>query len=466
MAAKTPHKKLPSPPQARTGGADGTCAHAVYSPLRDLIVVNAGAQLKQILSQQHLQAFGRLKHVRKKHRTTALKGQGKAAAEALVDWLEKRGVDTAVLRAAIEGRKDTEPGSVVTRYLAHAERQIEKVRADPVHHLMALEAKAKCLEFARRWDEAIGVLGDIIRIEDEDLCDPVEAARTRTRAAKAHIEMSTPESYLTAEKLLNDGLDRLSNFDGAHRTRLELLLTLGHVYLRLRRPEECQRILENDCAPLLAVLRGNSNSRDFPALRADYAVRLGVALKVQKELTKARAQLVHGALTRARLANFLGTAHAVRHLGGLYASCPEWVEAGDSFRRSLWFYLAAMSVFREEGDLKNEARTHCNCGNVLSLMLSARSELTDQSQVQALQHFANNLHGAFDGEEKELVVEIRKKYSSPHSSGGPFKFVQPYRRAAAAHYRACIELEGGLGFDGQAKEARKRLEHLESDAVR
>lgn len=350
----------------------------------------------------------------------------------------------------------------IADYLDHIQAEIGKVRSDPILHRLALAAKAWCLEFEQRWSDLITTLQEIIRIEETQLHDPVEAARTRTRAAEACIEEDKNESLALAKTLLFEGLKGIAKNDNVRRTKLELLLSLAHVHLHLGEHTLCEKLLTRDCRPLLEDLRMRPNEGCYPALVADYDVRLGVALKVLgKDLQTARMHLIAGALRRAKLKHFAGTAHAIRHLGDLYEKTLDWIDGPRALRRALWFYLAEIAVFQNRNPMK-EARAHLHCAKVLRSMAAANHESTEQAQREALISFGKAISSEFEGDEAELVAEIQNHYASPHSTQ---EFAQPYRKAALAHYRECIVLVEKCGGTNHTAWAKEQIAAMESEAA-
>jgi hypothetical protein len=365
---------------------------------------------------------------------------------------------------------------IVARYLRHIGDRIEKVRSDPILHRRALTAKARCLEFECRWEDLVTELREIIRIEETLLKDPVEAARTRARAAEAYIEDDKDTSLASAKALLLAGIKGIEKNSNVWRTRLELLLSLARVHLHLGEYAECQKLLTRQCQPLLSKLRAGANAECFPELAANYEVRMGVALKGQcREMTKrgelnraiameeARARLIAGALLRAKLKHFTGAAHAIRHLGGIYALSDWGLEPAKGLPRALWFYRAAMAVFHKHGDKTNEVRTHFNCGKTSWRMWKKISGLSESQQTEALKVFGHVIAQEFEGAEAELVTEIQSS-SSPHAAGGEHPFARPYRTAAIAHYEAYVKAKEGYPETKYIKEAKQHLAELTGTA--
>ena len=372
-------------------------------------------------------------------------------------------------------RDDTE---IVQRYLAHIEQRLDLVRSDPILHRQALAARARCLEFECDWDALVTELLEIVRIEEDLLKDPVEAARTRARMAEALIEQGGDEALAQAKANLVKGLRAIEGNDKIWRTRLELLLALAHVHLQLGEYKEGHDVLANQCREFLRQLRAGKNAGCFLELAASYDVRMGVVLKGQcrefgkdgriteamsteysNDMREARARLVAGALIRAKLRHLTGTARAIRHLGGIYA-LPDWgLEPAEGLPRALWYYRAAMAVFRKQGDEGNETRTHFNCGKVSWLMWKAIADLTDQQQTSMLKAFGQNLGQQFEGDEAELVSHIQSM-CAPHTAGGDFPFAQPFRAAAIAHYEAYLEARKGEPATSYVREATLHLAEL------
>jgi hypothetical protein len=369
---------------------------------------------------------------------------------------------------------------IVARYLRHIEEKIEKVRSDPILHRRALVAKARCLEFERRWEDLVSELYEIIRIEETLLKDPVEAARTRARTAEAYIEDGKDTSLASAKELLLTGIKGIEKNSRVWRTRLELLLSLAHVHLHLGEYAECQRLLTKQCKSLLAKLRAGANAACFPELAASYEVRMGVALKGEcremgkrgeletekgrkkytKDMKEARSRLIAGALLRAKLKHLIGTAHAIRHLGGIYALSDWGLAPAIGLPRALWFYRAAMAVFQNHGDKTNEVRTHFNCGKVSWRMWKKIAGLSKSQQTEALKDFGVAIGQENEGEEAVLVAEIQSSYASPHAASGEHPFARPYCTAAIAHYEAYLKAKAGQPETKYIKEARQHLAEL------
>ncbi|MDB6173793.1 MAG: hypothetical protein JWL59_3104 [Chthoniobacteraceae bacterium] len=364
-----------------------------------------------------------------------------------------------------DGRLEMESNAVGS-YLSYIEKRIREVMHDALKLRCALEAKAHCFELESRWLEAIPVLREIITIEEDRLFDPVEGARTRARAAQAYIKDWKRESCESAKTLLIGGLERIERLKTVRRTKVELLLTLAHAHIGLDEHQIC-RVILTKCEPLLTELRLQQAGDSYIALGADYDVRMGVALKrLETDMEFSHRHLTSGALARAKIQNRRGTAHAIRHLGGLYAdSSPKWVDRRSALKRSLWFYLAAWDIFQSHGEEGQTSRTHRNCGNVLKYLWEESLSMTAAQQKAELATFFGEIGSSLQDDEKgalkSLYVEIGK-ISAIQSITGKFAYTQSFAIGALAHYRRSLELKERLGITRDVDEITKDIALIES----
>ncbi len=355
----------------------------------------------------------------------------------------------------------------VSSYLSHVETRIRGVARDAVRLRYALEAKARCLEFEARWLEAVPVLQEIITIEEDRLFDPVEGARTRSRTAQAYNRDWKKESFANAKTLLIEGRGKIEHIKTVLRTKLELMLTLAHAHIGLDEHLQCLDILA-ECEPLLKKLREQKTGDSYVALGADYDVRMGVAMKRRgTDIPGAHKHLVAGALARAKIQNLIGTAHAVRHLGGLYAEGgPGWVNRRDALKRSLWFYIAALEIFKlHDREDAQVARAHLNCGNVLKYLWQESPATIPTQEKNELTSFQNGIGSSLrddeNGEIRSLFVEIGKIAGVP--STGVFAYSQSFASGALAHYRRSLELKEKIGIDDEyVPKTKGFIEQIES----
>lgn len=369
------------------------------------------------------------------------------------------------LKRLRDGRLPTESDAVST-YLSHIEKRIREVMHDAVRLRCALEAKARCFEFEARWLEAVPVLREIITIEEDRLFDPVEGARTRARTAHAYIKDWNRESCESAKTLLIEGLNRIEKLETVRRTKLELLLTLSHAHICLNEHQECRDVLAKS-ELLLKELRKQQTGDSYISLGGDFDVRMGVALKqLETNVEAAHRHLVSGALARAKIQNLIGTAHAIRHLGGLYADHdPNWVDGRVALKRSLWFYLSAWDIFQEHGEDGQVSRTHMNCGDVLRCLWEKNPSITPAQEKTELATFLCEIGSSFQDDEngavKSLYVEIGK-ISAIQSLAGLFAYAQSFAEGALAHYRRSLELKQKLGIGRHVDEIKKSIVLIES----
>lgn len=479
------------------------CEHQLLDPLvkalkRCLIkLAGEGGTVDQARKNANQVLNRDLKNCTQHTRTAAL---GKTQVKALAiyfDELRQKVNERKLIQNEYDELERLRDGQLATKddaiaeYLEHIDERIRAVNSDAIRKRRALEAKAGCLEFEGRWLEAVSVLRQIITIEEDQILDPVEGARTRTRTAQAYIQDSQMTSWQEAKKLLLEGLERIKNVTTVLRTRLELLLTLAHSHLWLEESQACLDRL-TECKPLLHKLRGqqaraseegsaeknrgdhdrhvssdkSSAANSYITLGADYDVRMGAVLKRRNEkIADAHSHLVRGALVRAEIEDVFGTAHAVRHLGDLYAERnPRWVERREALKRSLWFYLAAWDIFKENRNEKQVARTHMNCGEVLKMLLEESPHLNANQQRNELATFISGIGSAFENDErgdtKSLNLKIGKLSAIQAKNTGKFVYAQPFRDGALAHFERALEMKSPSDY-GYEK-IQKAIESLKS----
>jgi hypothetical protein len=314
----------------------------------------------------------------------------------------------------------------------------EKAAPDPIQLRAVLEAKAYFNQVSGRMGALIDTLIEIKYIDENRLKDPVTAARTVTRLAEAYLGKRDTDSVAAAIELLNHWLAEYANIN-ANRTKVEMLLVLAQAYLRQGNEEACKEQLEGKCRQLLDDLKQEAGgSSAFPVLRADFTVRLGVALKKKESWDAAMNHLIEGALLRADLGNWWATAHAIHHIGLCYyhlavAKTPGLaVPDGMKFlKRSLWLHLSALKMFGKSPRNPLVAQTHKVCEAVLAELEKIGSK-DPKIQRREMQSFVSTVQTGAKGNEANLLSKIISNHYQPDSDGD-LAFAQPFAEARKMH---------------------------------
>lgn len=470
-----------------------TCEHIVYVALmaaKDEHGFQWGEVFGEIGAKGEgnspFRTFQRLKETTKAERTKSLEGiAARDPVGKIIDYIEReKNVDVSLLRALANGKTSIK-ADAVDSYVRHVVRRVREAKNDPIRKRVALEAKARAHELEHNWPQAAQTLEAIVDIEAASLCDPVEAARTSTRAAEAYIDCVDPKQYPHAERVLESAKKGLSNMPNVVRTKLELLLAQAHLKLKQGRGhyEDGINILKGPCAQLLKELGADKNpSKYFLKLVADFHVRLGALMKrtakTDEAATEARMHLLKGAIARANLKAPLNLAHAVRHVrGGFWRpveiqtkvftpsgpssesepeptvpelppekafaklSLEEFDRVKTLLLSSLWFYCSALVIFENEKDQAPQARNHLHCGNIHTLLAVLCHTDTDETQKQHLQNFGTNTRNELRAipDAATLVTLLTSMGFEPANSGQNY-FERPFAEAARLHFEQCIRL--------------------------
>lgn len=198
-------------------------------------------------AKNHLyMAFYRLRAVAVRSREELLKNTAKTAVKKIIDYIEhEKKVDVSHLRALAAG-KSAVGKTPVDIYVKHIDLRIRAANDDPILKRVALEAQARAFELERKWAVAGTTLESIVKIEAENLCDPVEAARTSARAAEAYIDCG---QYRAARRVLEAAVKRVEDMPTVVRTKIELHLAEAHLHLKEGNYPEGISVLTKKCEP-------------------------------------------------------------------------------------------------------------------------------------------------------------------------------------------------------------------------